>query len=443
MRALRLAILLFALGGAEARAHFLFIHIGPMAEGGRSADVFFSEQAEAGDPKFVAKIAHTKLWAQAEPGQFAPLEVRTAADRLRAHLPGGGSVAVVGECEYGVLARPGQTPFLLRYFPKAVAGDAVDLNKLKPKPGARLEVMATFEPGRVRLVALREGKPMPGVVFHTVDADLANEEVTAGADGSATWTPPSPGRYSIYVQHNTKATGEAGGKKYEEIREFATIAFAWPLEGQGADKDAVALFKQGLAARAVWKDFTGFSAKVAGDFDGRTFEGSVKVDAEGSVRLDGINDKPAADWVTGQLESIVMHRRPAAHDDEPVVRFADDNDAHPLGRLLLFEGGQFASSYRVQDGQIRVVNRHIGRSNMTIITLDNMRNAEGLWLPASYVVQSWDDAKGTLKRADTVQDRWQRVGSYDLPAAHTVTSSSDAGISVRQLTLKGHQLSER
>src|SRR3954451_13497740 len=99
------------LGAGEARAHFLFIRIEPMAEGGRWAEVYFSEQAEAGDPKFVDKIASTQLWLQSasDPGQFRPLTIHRSADRLRAALPSSGSVAVVGACEYGVLARPKQT----------------------------------------------------------------------------------------------------------------------------------------------------------------------------------------------------------------------------------------------------------------------------------------------------------------------------------------------
>ena len=48
----RLASLLFwSLTASPARAHFLFIHIGPFAEAGRAAEVYFSELAEAGDPR--------------------------------------------------------------------------------------------------------------------------------------------------------------------------------------------------------------------------------------------------------------------------------------------------------------------------------------------------------------------------------------------------------
>ena len=48
----------------------LFVRIGPLAEAGRAAEVYFSEQAEAGDPRFIAKIADTKLWLQSAPGTF-------------------------------------------------------------------------------------------------------------------------------------------------------------------------------------------------------------------------------------------------------------------------------------------------------------------------------------------------------------------------------------
>ena len=104
-----------ALLSISVHAHFLFVRILPPAEGGRAAEVYFSELAEAGDTRFVDKIAHTQLWLQSTPGKFIPLKVLKAPDRLRAWLPYSGSVVVVGECRYGVLARPNPTPFLLRH----------------------------------------------------------------------------------------------------------------------------------------------------------------------------------------------------------------------------------------------------------------------------------------------------------------------------------------
>src|SRR3954470_7157399 len=138
-------------GAGVARGHFLFIRIGPDAEAGRSAEVYFSEQAEAGDPRFVPKVGHTQLWARATPGSSRALAVRKGADRLTAPLPVPGSVSVVGLCDYGVLARPNQTPFLLRYYPKAIAGAPADLNRMQPRREIPLEVTATIEGEQMRL----------------------------------------------------------------------------------------------------------------------------------------------------------------------------------------------------------------------------------------------------------------------------------------------------
>jgi hypothetical protein len=442
--------------GSEARAHFLFVRVGPMAEGGRAAEVFFSEQAEAGDPKFVSKISGTELWLQtaAKPGTFQKLEARPGADRLRAAVPEGGALAVVGVCEYGVLARPNQTPFLLRYYPKAVAGKPDELNALKPvegrpAPGAReirLEVVPTFESGRVMLSLLREGKPVPEAKFTAVDSDLTEVKFNAGPDGNAVWTPSAPGRYSVYVRDDLKQPGERDGKRFDEVRDFATLAFTWPLDRRDADAEAVSLFEAAVANRAVWDDFPGFTADVSGTLDGRPFSGKVTASADGTVKAE-VDDARARPWLEDQLGSIVMHRMPeggrdsSAERSKPVLRFADDEEDHPLGRLLTFQGGRFASSYRVKDGQITVVNRHIGKQNMTITVLDNRPNAEGKSLPHDYLVHYWDAASGKLDRVETFQDRWARVGKLDLPASHTLTTSSDAGLSVRGVTLSGHRLS--
>jgi hypothetical protein len=115
---------------------------------------------------------------------------------------------------------------------------------------------------------------------------------------------------------------------------------------------------------------------------------------------------------------------------------------HPLGRLLEFEGGEFATSYRVKDRQLKTVNRVIDGQNMTITVLDNSQNAEQKFLPQTYVVQYWDEATGEPLRTETVQQRWARVGAWDLPAEHTMTTSSADGFTVRNFRLSKHQVVE-
>lgn len=61
VRVASFTIVALAARAQPARAHFLFIRITPPAEGGRAAEVYFSERATAGDPRFVENVAHTKL----------------------------------------------------------------------------------------------------------------------------------------------------------------------------------------------------------------------------------------------------------------------------------------------------------------------------------------------------------------------------------------------
>src|SRR5579884_1946263 len=238
----RIVLVMVGIGGLQvspAHAHFLFIRILPPAEGGRAAEVYFSELAEAGDPRFVNKIAKTELWLQRTPGHFAALKVHKAPDRLRAWLPEEVAMVVVGRCVYGVLARPKQTPFLLRHFPKALDGSAAELNNMQAYGKLPLEIVAAFEDGGVRLTALKDGKPVPKAQFVTVDARLANVQLTADENGRATWRPPAAGVYAVYTRDTRKEPGEVAGKKYEEIRDFATVVFTWPLQRKDADPAAV------------------------------------------------------------------------------------------------------------------------------------------------------------------------------------------------------------
>jgi hypothetical protein len=445
-RLIVLAGIVLSLTQGRADAHFLFVRILPHAEGGRAAEVYFSELAEAGDSRFVDKIASTSLWLQKTPGEFEPLTVRKAPDRLRAWLPETGSAVVVGECRYGVLARAKQTPFLLRYFPKAMSGKPEELNHLKPYGKLPLEIVATCESDGVRLTALKDGKPVPKAEFVTVDAGLANTTLTADDEGKVLWKPAKMGMYSVYTRDTRKQAGEAGGKKYEEIRDFATLALNWPLERKDADADAVALFEGAIAARSRWENFPGFTARITGNLDGRRFAGSVTIDAKGEVTFvdeQSSREESVATFVQDQLGSIVLHRlsRPGAKErPKPVLRFGESRNDHPLGRLLIFDRGKFASSYRIKDKQITSVNRHVGKENMTITTLENDKNKEGLFLPRGYVVQYWEAGTGKLLRTETFQDRWERVGSWDLPALHSVSAASDTGLSVRSFTLSKHEL---
>ncbi len=432
------AILLCLVGVDAVQAHFLFIRIRPPAEGGRHAEVYFSDAADAGDPRFIDKIAHTKLWLQTKPGAFEPLTVHKAPDRLRASVPASGGLCIVGECTYGVLGAK-KTPFLLRHYPKAMAGTVIDVRAFQQKAEIPFEIGVCGTDTQLQFIALRNGKPIPKAAFIGIGKDLKEHKFTADDAGIATWKPTTSGYYAVYTSQTLKEAGVHKGVKYEEIRDFATIAFPWPLEPKGADPKAVEMFQDAIAARAAWEKFPGFSADVKANADGRTWKGSINVSAKGDVEITP-DDEVVAPWVKEQMESMVLHRAARPASKAPVLRFADDDLDNPLGRLLVFEGGTMASTYRVKDRQIVGVNRAMGKLNMTISVLENDLNADKKYLPRSYTVQYWDAKTGNLQRTESIQNRWTRVGAFDLPTQLTVVTSSAAGQSVKTMALSKHRL---
>ena len=444
VRMLLVCVLIWSIFTASAQAHFLFIQVGPHAEAGRNVEVFFSERATAGDPRFVAKVAHTELWLQDEPGKFVPLTVNRGTDRLRAYLPSERSVSVVGRCEYGVLKR--DKPFLLRYYPKAVSGKPDEVAKLLHYETIPLEIMPTFGKDSITLTVLREGKPLANTLLTTIDSDLTNEELTTDAAGKATWKLKESGQFAVYVKHVVPQAGAKNGENYDEIREFATLAFDWPLDNSRVDADAVAMFEKAIAARAAWTDFKGFSAVASVYLDGRRSEGHVAVKPDGEVSFDSepkLEDEAAREWVRDQLHSLVIHRVPSSGiRSKPLLNFGDTDDAHPLGRLLNFHGGRFASTYRIREDEIIVVNRNLGRESMSLQMLESERNAEDKVLPRAYQVQYRDAQTGAIARVETFRNRWQRVGKLDLPESLSQTISSAGGVSARSLKLKSIKLAE-
>jgi hypothetical protein len=430
------AILLTASPGS---AHFLFVRILPPAEAGRFAEVVFSDKPDQGDPNFIDKISTTKLWLQQEPGRFEPLTTVKTSDRLRALLPTSGALSVIGQGDYGVLARANKPAFLLRHYPKAIAGDPKQIAQFAPKSGLPLEIMATVHGERLQFTALHDGKPLPAATLTVIDMSPKGTPLTAGKDGRATWQA-TPGNFAVYLGHTRKQPGEHDGQKYDEVRDFCSLSFTWPLERSGADPAALKLFQDALAARAAWTGFPGFTADVEAYVDGHKASGTVNVTPEGDVTV-STAEEVVSPWIKDRLDSIVLHRLPGPTSKAtPAVYFGDEDTAHPLGRLVVFPGGKFASSYRVKDRQLMVVNRHLGKTNMTITIVENDQNAEGKVLPHSYTVQYWDAATGKLRRAETVLERWQRIGGIDLPVLLRVTESTEAGLSIKTLRLAGHKL---
>jgi hypothetical protein len=181
-----------------------------------------------------------------------------------------------------------------------------------------------------------------------------------------------------------------------------------------ADPAATKLLADARAARALYQNFPGFSADIEVNLDGKATRGHVEISEKGKVNLT-LDNVDAAKWAKSTLESIIAHRLSSGPDEETPCAFADNDEHHPLGRAIRVLNDEFHSSYRIRDRQVIVVNRHVPGARFTITVLKNIVTKENKFLPASYVVNTWDAKTDALRSSEAHHQTWQRMGAYDLP----------------------------
>jgi hypothetical protein len=202
-----------------------------------------------------------------------------------------------------------------------------------------------------------------------------------------------------------------------------------------ADPAATKLLADARAARAVYHDFPGFTADLTVNLDGKVTRGQVDISAKGKVSLK-LDNADAEKWAKNTLASIIAHRLDSgASEGETPCAFADEDEHHPLGRAIRVLNDEFHSSYRIRERQVIVVNRHVPGARFTITVLKNIVTRDNKFLPASYVVNTWDAKTDALTSSESHHQTWQHVGSYDLPKEALAVKASAGKLQARSLEL--------
>jgi uncharacterized GH25 family protein len=216
---MRKAILAAVLGLAcatAAAAHFVFVL--PDA-GGKGAKVVFSDELAPDEAVDVGKIAATELVVRDAMGKGRPVKMVKGDHAYTVKLDG--AAAVEGTTEYGVVAKGKGKPFLLRYHSRAVL-DPVAKLATTGKPPA-LEVVPSFHAGSLRFQVLAAGKPLARAqVTVIVPGAKEKRKVTTGETG-LTEAFTEAGRFGVVAGHVEERAGTHDGKKYEEVRTYATL----------------------------------------------------------------------------------------------------------------------------------------------------------------------------------------------------------------------------
>jgi uncharacterized GH25 family protein len=454
-----LCVVLLLAGAAPAQAHFVWLL---PAEKGREVRMVFSDGLAPDKAEFLKMIAHAKLYARDADGKDTALKHAQAEDVLAASVPGKGPCAVVADCTYGVTARGKAPPFLLVYHARTFVGlgDKAPAEALLKTPDEMpLDVVPVFSTkGLTAVRVLRRGKPLAGaeVALLTPGAKKSATHKTDN-NGQVAVAGDKAGLYGVRAGHVEKKAGEHNGKAYKTVRRYATLTLRVGENKEEAaarraaerflvadkarpreDPEASKLLTEARGTRAVWNDFPGFTADVVANVDGKPATGKLEVSAKGKATL--TLEGPAAEWARATLKSTVAHRMPGGASQETPCAFPDEVTDHPLGRAVRVLNDEFHSSYRIRDRQILVVNRRMGGSRFTITVIENKQNEEKKYLPAVYVVNTWDPKTEALKSSVTHHETWVRVGKFDLPATLLAVRASAGKLEAKSLKLSNHRL---
>lgn len=442
------------LAAATAQAHFLWLLPGQPGDK-TTVQLIFSDSLQPDDAELLKKIVQTELFVRGADGATTPLKKYTEGQTgaYGADVTGSGPRVVGAVCRYGVIQRGQSEPFLLHYNARTHIGGVPGKETVIQQGLDRLDLDIVPLLKKPAVQVRWKGKPLADAeVVLLVPGVEKPVEAKTDAEGTIAIDPPkASGLYGIRARHIEKKEGELDGKKYKEARHYATLVLrvhsdapkgAAPVEKPAAlpaDPTATRLLTDARAARAQWDSFPGFTADLEVYADGKPCKGVVQLGPKGDVTVK--LDEPTAEaWVRRTFSSIAGHRLDNSAAKETPCAFLDQDMANPLGRSIRVLNDEFHSSYRVRDRQIIVVNRQMGDARFTITVMENRLNEEQKFLPACYVVNTWDLKTDALRSSETHHNTWKRIGKYDLPSTVTVVKATAGQLDARSIKLSNYKL---
>jgi len=217
---LTLAAALFILPAAFGH----FVYLVP-EEGGNAVKAVFSDTLKPDQKVSVEKIEKTKLILLDSAGKVSELKwaLDKAGSFYQVEVAGSGVRIVAGVTDYGVLQRGDSKPFALKYYSKAIVGDWTGAKTLKLGERVPLELVPILTDGKIRFLALAGGKPLAKAEITVMAPGEEESRQVVSDDQGLTPQFEKAGLYGINLRQTEAKAGEQGGKKFEEVRSYATL----------------------------------------------------------------------------------------------------------------------------------------------------------------------------------------------------------------------------
>jgi len=210
------------------------------------------------------------------------------------------------------------------------------------------------------------------------------------------------------------------------------------------DPKAREALRRAFENTARWpQGFKGFTADLTVNINGKEFRGPLTVKGPRDVLVQ-LSDGDIQKWVQDQLAMIAVHRGPRTFEEsDGKYTLTMEEDGHPLGVRLDIHGSH--SFYRLKDNRITQINRTMSHPGMapfafTINVEESAVTQDKKHLTTKYTVYYFSPDDGKLKNVESFTDTHVRVGAADLPATRRIIAFENGSVSVKSLTLTGHQL---
>lgn len=210
------------------------------------------------------------------------------------------------------------------------------------------------------------------------------------------------------------------------------------------DPKAREALRRAFENTARWpQGFKGFTADLTVNINGKEFRGPLTVKGPRDVLVQ-LSDGDVQKWVQDQLAMIAVHRGPRTFEEsDGKYTLTMEEDGHPLGVRLDIHGSH--SFYRLKDNRITQINRTMSHPGMapfafTINVEESAVTQDKKHLTTKYTVYYFSPDDGKLKNVESFTDTHVRVGVADLPATRRIIAFENGSVSVKSLTLTGHQL---
>ncbi|OAB63667.1 hypothetical protein AY599_21860 [Leptolyngbya valderiana BDU 20041] len=187
------------------------------------------------------------------------------------------------------------------------------------------------------------------------------------------------------------------------------------------------LFRDAYNNRYTWNaDFPGYSATVLVTAGEESERGTVLVEPDLNVSVYDIEDADLRNFIKGQLQMEVIHRRrlpfEEIHGDDLFDLEGIDNTGAAIVREI---GDESNSFYRVKDGIIAQVNRTLEGVKVTVDTLETEKTPEGI-VVTQFQTKFRDPTLGTILEQERVNDRYTRFSGYYVLAERSIEQVPEA-----------------